>query len=304
MREALVICDKEEAYAKAFATYLLRKRDLPFQVQVCTDPEQVRSIQEKDRIAVLIIHDAFPARIRQELDAEIIFLLTESGDPKKQAREQPLYRLCPAGQILARIMEEWSRRQEGSAGMFWRDGKQKVQVTGIFSPVHRSGRTSYAIQYGKRLASSSHVLYLNLELYGGSGGIFPQEGNTLGDALYYSRQEGKNLGWMLASLVNHMGDLDYLLPVRVSEDVKKVPVNDWKNLIRQISEEGMYDVVVLDIDEGIQDCYELLRICTEIHVPVLSDELAGAKLAQMEEELLLLGYEDVKRRMRKVEVIR
>ena len=60
-------------------------------------------------------------------------------------------------------------------------------------------------------------------------------------------------------------------------------------------------MVILDLDEGIRDVYELLRMCTEIHMPVPSDRIAEAKIFQFEEELHLLGYDDVKQKIRKKE---
>ena len=61
-------------------------------------------------------------------------------------------------------------------------------MIGIFSPVHRSGKTGYGLRLGQELAVSRNVLYLNMEIYGGIGGHFPEEGHTLGDVLYYLRQ--------------------------------------------------------------------------------------------------------------------
>ena len=142
-----------------------------------------------------------------------------------------------------------------------------------------------------------------MEIYGGIGGHFPEEGHTLADALYYSRQENRNLGVILTTLVEHMGGLDYLLPVRVSEDIRMVALEEWVSLIRQIEEQSIYDVLILDLDEGLRDVYGLLRICTEILVPTMKDELAEAKLLQMEEELHLLGFDDVKKKMVKREAV-
>ena len=100
-----------------------------------------------------------------------------------------------------------------------------------------------------------------------------------------------------------MGALDYLLPVRVSEDIRTVTLEEWINLVRQIEEQSIYDVLILDVDEGLKDVYGLLRICTEILVPVMKDASAEAKLLQMEDELHLLGFDDVKKKMVKKELI-
>ena len=92
----------------------------------------------------------------------------------------------------------------------------------------------------------------------------------------------------------------------MSEDIKAVSLEEWCDLLRQITEQSIYDVIILDIDEGIREVYGLLRICTEIYVPVpnTEDVQAKAKLQQFEEELHLLGYDDVRRKMVKKELKR
>ena len=46
---------------------------------------------------------------------------------------------------------------------------------------------------------------------------------------------------------------------------------------------------------------ELLRVCTEIHVLTARDTMAKAKLLQMEGEMHLLGYDDLKKKIVKKE---
>ena len=145
-------------------------------------------------------------------------------------------------------------------------------------------------------------MYLNLERYGGIGGHFPEIGQTVADALYYSRQEKKHLRAALAGMVKHMGPLDYLLPMRMSEDLKAVKIEEWMRFIEQIASQSIYEVLILDIDEGIRGVYELLRMCTEIHVAVIKEEVAQAKMFQFEEELHLMGYDDVRHKMIKKEL--
>ena len=94
-----------------------------------------------------------------------------------------------------------------------------------------------------------------------------------------------------------MGPLDYLLPMRMSEDLKAVKIEEWMRFIEQIASQSIYEVLILDIDEGIRGVYELLRMCTEIHVAVIKEEVAQAKMFQFEEELHLMGYDDVRHKM-------
>lgn len=304
MASSFVICDKEEGYASALAAFLMQKKELAFQIQVVTSPEQAEEFLEEKPVDILVIHEGWPREERKKFRAGSVFVLTESDRGEAGPGETALYRYQSADALLAQMVQNSGPGLRTAGELFLQKRRQDVRVIGIFSPVHRTGRTRYALKLGREIGSASHTLYLNLELYGGIGGYFPEEGNTLADALYYSRMEGRDLGWMLASMVSHMGPLDYLLPARVSEDLKAVPGKDFQRLISQIVTEGMYEVVILDLDEGIRDVYGLLRMCTEIHMPVPSDRIAEAKIFQFEEELHLLGYDDVKQKIRKKEKLR
>ncbi len=164
------------------------------------------------------------------------------------------------------------------------------------------GKDRYELEMGKELAVSIMSCISTWNCMG-IGGHFPEEGQTLADLIYYSRQESRNFGMILTTLAKHMESLDYLLPFRVSEDIKAVTSKEWTSLLMQIEQCAIYDVLILDIDEGIQDVYGVLRQCTEVMVPVANDPAARAKL-QFEEELRLLGYEDVKKKLVKKELER
>ena len=304
MGSSFVICDQEEGYAAALAAFLMQKKELAFQIRICTDADQAEEM-EKDRPAdILVITDACPRARRKKFHAGNIFVLTESEHTEVNPGETPLYRYQSGETLLGEILQNCGQELRTAGEIFLQKKKQSMRVIGVYSPVHRTGKTSYALQIGQKIGVSAHTLYLNMELYGGVGGHFPEEGSTIADALYYSRMEGKDLGWMLTGMVSHMGPLDYLLPARVSEDIKTVPAKDWEQLLRQILTEGMYEAVILDLDEGIQGVYGLLRMCTEIHVPVLQDRIGTSKMLQFQEELHLLGYDDVRKKLQKEESLR
>lgn len=297
----VVICDREEGYAEAFAVFLTRRKELAFQVQVCGGIIQAQAAMQERPIDILLIGGSYPAAERRKIKAGKIFLLAGSGKTEADDGETLVYKYQSGEAILAEIIRVCTE-EEGEDSLFIRTVKAgKIRIIGLFSPVHRSGKTGYGLKLGQELAVSENVLYLNMEFYGGIGGYFPEEGHTLADILYYAGQENRNIGLILTTLVEHMGGLDYLLPARVSEDVRSVTDKEWVELIRQIAKQSIYDIVILDIDEGLKGVYELLRVCTEIHVLTARDTIARAKLLQMEEEMHLLGYDDVKKKMVKKE---
>ena len=55
-------------------------------------------------------------------------------------------------------------------------------ILGIYSPVHRIGKTKYALRIGRQMAARAHCLYLNLEGCSGGSFYFPEkEGCDMGD---------------------------------------------------------------------------------------------------------------------------
>ena len=68
--------------------------------------------------------------------------------------------------------------------------KQRVRVTGVFSPVGRCMKTAFSMALGQRLAEKKPTVLLNFEACPGFDEIMHTEyGQTLSDALYYIRAD-------------------------------------------------------------------------------------------------------------------
>ena len=283
--KSLVICDPEDEYAQSLAFYILNRREIHFQVHVCSGIQHVKDVD------ILLISDVYPQEEIQKIKADRILILT--GGMSDFERKDVIYKYQPGEKILEEILTQCEEIYTGRELFFSLPHKKKGKLIGVFSPVHRVGKTTYALKLGERLADSENVLYLNLELYGGLGGHFERGGQTLEDVLYYARQEKGNLGFILTKAVKHRGKLDYILPVPVSEDIKSIRGTEWIELLSQILSQSMYETIILDIDEGIQDVYELLKVCTKVHVLTDDSVYSQAKMEQFERELSLLGYQEV-----------
>lgn len=299
---SLVICDKEEAYATAFANYLTKIRTFPFQVKVCSDLRQVHEILEKQQIYMLLIHESYQGKELNDLNVKKRILLVERERKPEKEGVKYLYKYQAGDALAAAVLE--GCRGEGEffvpPGDGALQGKAK-EVIGIFSPVHRCGKTRYALKLGKELSVSGKVLYLGMECYGGLKGYFPEGSMSVADAIYYARQENQNLGTLLSGVVECMEGLDYLPPTMMSEDMRRITSSDWIELIRQIVGSGNYDIVILDIDDGIPGVYDILRNCTQVHLLYLREKVALGKVRQFEQELQVMGYDDVKNKLIKKE---
>lgn len=291
----LVICDSEEGYAQALAMYFMRKKELAAEVQVCSTVTQVMELEKTKKIHLLFLAGEYAKEAKGKLQAEKIFLLT-TGTEEADGENQ-VYKYQSGEKIVEDMIRICGPEASENESIYKGGRKQGGKIIGIFSPVHRIGKTTYGLKLGEEMAATENVLYLNLEIYGGIGGHFEEGEQTLADVLYYARQEKGNLGLLLTTVVKHRKNLDYIVPMSVAEDVKSVKAEEWLMLIRRILEQSIYDVIILDLDEGISGVYELLRACTKIYLLYTQDLYGQAKLRQFENEVNLLGYEDILRKL-------
>ena len=150
---------------------------------------------------------------------------------------------------------------------------------------------------GLQEAQSEDVLYLNLETYAGMGGYFrDQDAPDLANVLYYAKQERDDIGIRIASMVKRMGDLDYIPPMKVWTDLRAVHTEEWKTLFERLISQSVYSVIILDIGNGMEDVFQLLRLCDQILMPCAEDVYAMAKIAQYQHMLKVLRYQELESR--------
>lgn len=174
----LVICDQEERYAAALAHFFMKTKELALGVQVCNSVAQALRLQEESPIDILLIGSGYPQEERQKVRAESVFVLTQSEDVAHETHEKLINKYQSGEAILRDVIEQCQESVEPGNFFLGTVKKEKVRIIGIFSPVHRSRKTGYALRLGKDLAKTYNVLYLNLEMYGGIGGHFPEIGQT------------------------------------------------------------------------------------------------------------------------------
>ena len=100
---SLVICDKEEGYATALATYLTQQKEIAFQVQVCNDPAQLVEMQRLQKIDILLISEIYSRDKKKEITAGKILILTERCGRTSQQSKKVLYKYQSGDTLLAQI---------------------------------------------------------------------------------------------------------------------------------------------------------------------------------------------------------
>ena len=184
--------------------------------------------------------------------------------------------------VLREVMEYYGTEKKTASDTF-PVLKKDTEILGVYSPLGRCLKTSFALTLGQILAKNKAVLYLNLEEFSGFEELLGKGfAHTLSDLLYYVRQDNQNLLHKMNSMVQTINNLDYIPPVQMPADIRGITWQDWERLLQMIMHDSSYEVVVLDIGCGIDENFQLLDLCKRIYMPVLADTVSQCKIAQFE----------------------
>lgn len=301
-KHIFAICDPEAEYARNFMDYLNRKKNLPFEVQAFTGSESLIAYGKDHRIELLLIAEEAVCGELRDLDIGKIIVLTEGVCSPAKSPYAEVYKYQSSAQVVREVMacygEETSILPMQSPVL-----KKTTEVLGIYSPVGRCLKTSFALTLGQLLGKNRPVLYLNMEEYSGFENLFGKSfPANLSDLLYYVRQGEQNLTARINSMVQTVGQLDFIPPVQSPLDIRGTPWQDWICLIQEITLHSPYEVLILDIGNGIDEMFQILDLCGRIYMPVLADKISCCKIAQFESLLRALEYPQILTKMVKLQL--
>lgn len=286
----LVLCDEEEEYARLLTDFLQKQRDLPWRIHTYTSIEELMR-SEKEPVMLLAVSESVYSETLQALQPLRTVILNESGVirwkdvpcvDKYQAAEEVLKYLL---QIYMEVADTGLPRLRQGC---------RTKFIGNYTPVHRSMQTSFALTMSQMLAREHATLYLNFEHYAGIGELLPDlQTLDLADLLYFLNAEQEKFRLRLQTMLRHVGNLDYIPPMKSGQNLLTVQTAEWLGFLQKIEELGEYEYVILDLSESMQGLFEILRLCRRVYTLTREDRIAKAKLLQYEQLLSLYGYGDV-----------
>ena len=288
----LVICDPELRYANILAENFSKREELAVKVYVCSCMEKVLEFKRQKEVHILLIDEGFSRDDRCEVGAEHTFVLGRGRVHEVRKEEFSIRKYQCADQIIAEVFGTYVDQTHDD---ILRGGKKRgCKLVAVYSPIHRIGKTKFAVELGKAIAEKKKVLYLNLEENPGLPEEMWQE-KTLGDVLYYLRQGMPNLAVRIQSFVKKTSNMDYLSPILMTLDLKETTLTEWKELLNQLIESDMYDRIILDVGESTQGLCQLLDACDRISMPILEDDVSRRKIEHFDKNIEKLNLQNIGR---------
>ena len=316
---SFVVCDEQEDYIEHLFAILSEQLSGEYQFHLFHDPAKMLDFMETEETEALLIGEEYREKIADMSKVRRVFILTDVMKDHAENDMIPVFRYQSASQILNQIRSgikipdrRISVRKQGKKRI--RDEPEAVKVQektrsmapkvsvsvqtrgliGVYSPVHRIGKTRFAMRLGEKLSEQVPVLYLNLEGYAGGSYYFPEKTEQdLGDLIYCMKQERTDHGLKISSMTGRSGGMDYIMPMENESDLRSVRGEEWISLFDQILEKCIYEAVILDLGDCIDGLYDILRNCSRVYTPYIREGAAMAKLEQYERNLRTTGYGDI-----------
>ncbi len=299
-KEIFAICDPELSYVQKLMEVIQKRQGSVFEVQAFTNVNSLCEFASEHPIALLLISGQVICESVQKLPIERIMILSE-GERLEQLESYPcIYKYQASDLLIAEIMGSYAAEKKTAPYSIMKKHKKMI---GVYSPVRRAGKTSFALTLGQILAKNQSVLYLNMENYSGFAELLDKEfAADLSDLMYFVKRGYGSLVHKLQGMVQSIQKLDYVPPALSPFDLRSVTCEEWMTLLREIESYSTYEIVILDLDETIDGFLNLLSLCDVIYMPVDEDVISIAKIHQYEKLIQLGGYEALLEKTKKLKL--
>lgn len=288
--KVMVLCDTEDEYAQHMTEFLNKHKELPWKIRTYTSVQDLIK-EEKAELELLVVSESAYCREVEEISALRTVILSESGvirwedvcyvDKYQQAEE-----------VLKELLQIYMEIADADLPKLKRSCN--TVFIGNYSPVRRALQTSFALTMSQMLAREHTTLYLNFEHYAGVPELCPDmQTLDMADLLYFLNADQEKFQLRIKSICRHMGNLDYIPPMKSGQNLLTITASEWTGLLRKIEEVGEYEYVIMDLSESMQGLFDILRMCKVVFTLTKEDRVARSKLLQYEQLLTLYEYDDV-----------
>ena len=292
MRKIIAVADSDRDYASSLAAWLNRKDLGGLKAVAWSDISSFRKERKNYDIRIMLASEEFCVQFSSEERPPLVIALCETESMDEAAAsssDSAVGKYIRTDELLRRILEIYSSEE---TDRLLRLPGTRSHITAVYSPVGRCGKTAFAVSLAMMRAAEGRVLFISLDEYQGIfRHIAAEAEKDLSDVIYMYKQE--ILNWSrLRSCIYPFGKIDYIPPVRYSEDLIQMNGEQITDLIVMIASEGGYSHIVVDTGNAGRRSMELFGLCDSLYMPMTQGDLAADRAAEFFEAMNRAGHDD------------
>ena len=285
----MAICDREEGFARKMYEYILLTEGETYDVNLFTEEEALKEYLLDNPTNILVLSDEYDRARLNLANVESLVILT--GDKGKVKEHETIYKYRKRDELLREITEAYIGSAKEKRSITCEKG---LKVIGVYSPVKRCFQTSFSLTYGQMLSKNHKTLYIGFENFSGFDEMLNRITRlNIIDLLYFLECDEDDFSMRIKSVVERIGDLNYIPPARSFLEFKDVDSKNWEKLIKAIDEKTDYEYLILDMSEHVMGLFDILQSCEKVFTITDESRISDAKMAQYLSILKETAYEKV-----------
>lgn len=289
----IAVCDSDLSYAGRLMEYLRQEAAFPCEIRLYSCAERLLEDPEAKNAALIVVAQSQYGPEVEQAGFENLLMLNESDlwieKPENISKFQSI------NNIAAQIRLKCGAGETPVVASM-RHGRPMVRI-GIYTPVTRCLQTTFSLTLGQILAQQHRVLYMNFEAFSGLDKMLDRTfSGSVSDLIYYNECAREKLAGQLESMVEEIGRLHFLPPMKSFIELRSIRKEQWSSLLRTIEKVTEYEYLLMDLTEHTDGLLDLLRACDVVYTIVRDDTFSRARYFQYEDVLRRLNYEDVRMR--------
>ena len=299
-KKNILITDSDANYLENFERFLRNNHSDKFIINTASNADGVRAfVDNSDRkIDILLISpDTYIDRLKNY--ASVVMILSNGVIPI-QLEKFPVIKKYQSGDaIVHAISRAYAEAKPNEFDISQINGE--CEITGVFSPIGGSGKTTLATLLAAHLAANNKVLFFSMEQFQYTEHFFSGSSRfNMSDFLYFVHKGDNdllaNLNRMLITDVNL--NVNFLNSPMCFVDLNKIEKEKWNAFLKALVLFGLFNKVIIDLPSNLDDqVLEVLSSCSKVVVPVLDDRISVLKvnrlvhdLTQIDDEILLKKF--------------
>lgn len=294
MKKICAVFDKDEQYAYRFMNYVNDKRLMPYEVIIFTQKILLEEYGKETRIELLLVADNKDADM-PDINAGRVIRLCEEPSEEQDAVYKYQSTDALIKEILCKIGDVTSSSKLTA-------GAVKAHVYGVYSPVGRNYKTTFALAAAMCIGRNHKTLYLNLEEFCGMEELVDSTAGNMSELLYYFRNNKEKLKARISQTIRSTAGFDYIPVCATPEDYEEVKPGEWMEFILFLIENGAYEAVVIDIGNVVHEAWRILELCQTAYMPASKDAVGKNKEKCFREYMRLMGKNDLLQKLQMIDI--
>lgn len=282
MKIKLAILEEDKGYLNRIVSVFNTKYSDKFEIYSFTEMDVALQTLEQAKVDVILVDEQYDVDFNKIPQRCGFAYLVESMGVEAYNNQRAICKFQRVDLIYKQILSIYSENAGNISGLGM--GDDSCRVITFTSPSGGTGSStmaaSCAVHYAKK---GRKVLYLNLEQFGSSDLFFDAEGQfDMSDVIFALKSKKANLAIKLESCVKQdVSGVYFYSQTKNPLDMLELNMEEKTRLISEIKLSGVYDILIVDADFGVDsDNLKFLKLAEYVVWTGDGSEISNTKISR------------------------